>query len=130
MALLRFPFGIFSAREVFSFQRSLTRTACVSSPNLFSDVALFSMLTACIPFRLSIVYLGDAWTRSNMITSWCLGRHSIASRSLARCCTRLCFRLTALIVKRCLVTCGARARFSRISSLASNSIFSPSVMFL
>ena len=57
-----------------------------------------------------------------MLTSWCLDRHPIASRNLARCCTHLCFRLTALrttsaYLLNCETVCGdlLRHRFPMTS---------------
>ena len=77
--------------------------SCFSSPNLF--FTLYTIQCASHLHSLS-TFSGYASTRSNMITSWCLDRHSIASRSLARRYTHLCIRLTALrAISACFLNC-------------------------
>ena len=91
------PGRILTACEEFLFRGFLTQGVLFFlCRTCFSHIALFSVLAMCIFIRSSIMYSGYACTRSNMITSWCLDRHPIASRSLARCCTHLRFCLTAL----------------------------------
>ena len=97
-----------------------SKVSCFSSPNLF--FALYTIQCASHVHSLSIVdhVIGISLdTLENMITTWCLDRHPIASRSPARCCTHLCFpldcsRTTSAYFLNCETLCGDMSRMRAI----------------
>ena len=84
---------------------------------VFSHITLFIAANNVHSFLSSIMYSGYAWIRSNVIGSWCLHRHSIASGGLTRCCMHSsesphgCVEdwllLASRSVRSCVATCHA-----------------------
>ena len=76
-----------TACEEFLFKGCSLRRSYFFRQTCLSRITLFVVAISVHSFLSSIMFSGYAWIRSDVITSWCLHRHTIAPGRLTRCCT-------------------------------------------